>query len=126
MSNQKARVDRRHQKRFKVSEGVFVAMMHNGSKLGQLRDISKMGLSFRYIEGEDDPGDFGELRIISRSEAFFFVKVPFKKINDFEIKSEFSFNLIKMRQMGVQFGNLNPEQLTRLDHYIRSLSGREA
>ena len=87
MSNQKARVDRRHQKRFKVSEGVFVAMMHNGSKLGQLRDISKMGLSFRYIEGEDDPGDFGELRIISRSEAFFLDKVPLKKLTILKLKA---------------------------------------
>ena len=126
MGNPKERVDRRHQKRFKVSEGVFVALLNNGRKLGQIRDISNMGLSFRYIDGEDDPADTGELRIISRSEGFFLDKVPFRKICDFEIKSEFSFSLIKMRQMGLQFGELTPEQRSRLNQYIQKLTVKQA
>ncbi len=126
MGNPKERVDRRHQKRFKVSEGVFVALLNNGRKLGQIRDISNMGLSFRYIDGEDDPADTGELRIISRSEGFFLDKVPFRKICDFEIKSEFSFSLIKMRQMGLQFDELTPEQRSRLNQYIQKLTVKQA
>ena len=126
MGNPIAQVDRRQQKRFKVSEGVFVALLNNGRKLGQIRDISNKGLSFRYIDGEDEPRDTGELRILSRSEDFFLDKVPFKKISDFEIKSDFSFSLIKMRQMGLQFGKLTSEQQIRLDHYIQKLSVRQA
>jgi hypothetical protein len=122
----KEQVDRRQQKRYKVSEGVFVALLNNGRKLGQIQDISNKGLSFRYIDSEDEPADMGELRILSRSEGFFLDGVPFKKISDFEIKSDFSFSLIKMRQMGLQFGKLTSEQKILLDHYIQELSVRES
>jgi hypothetical protein len=46
-------------------------------------------------------------------------KVPFKLITEFEIKSEFSFSLMKMRQVGLQFGKLTPEQRASLNNFIQ-------
>jgi hypothetical protein len=44
--------------------------------------------------------------------------VPFVKISDFEIESEFSFSTIKMRQIGLQFGELTAQQKLRLYQFI--------
>ena len=47
-------------------------------------------------------------------------KVPYKKIADFEIKSEYSFSLIKMRRINLVFGELTREQQHRLDDFIQN------
>jgi hypothetical protein len=48
-----------------------------------------------------------------------FERIHFKKISDFEIKSEFSFSSVKMRQIGLEFGELTAEQKMRLDRFIQ-------
>jgi hypothetical protein len=120
MTNTKERVERRQMKRFKVAEGAFAALVNQGSKLGQIRDISKMGLSFRYIDSQEAPEDARELKIILGSGGLCVDEVPFKKVTDFEIKSEFSFSSIKMRQIGLQFGELSPSQRIHLDNFIQN------
>lgn len=118
--NTKNHVERRQMKRFKVAEGVFAALINHGSKLGQIKDISALGLSFRYIDSDDAHADASELKIILGSGGLCLDNVPFKEITDFEIKSEFSFSSIKMRQVGLQFGDLTPEQHSRLNNFIQN------
>jgi len=126
MTNSKGRVERRQMKRFKVADGAFAALVNHGSQLGQIRDISKMGLSFRYIDSEEEHTDGRELKIILGSGGLCVDKVPFKKITDFEIKNEFSFSSIKMRHLGLQFGKLTPEQRDRLNNFIQNHTVGEA
>ena len=64
MTDTKEHVERRQMKRFKVAEGAFAALMNHGSKLGQIKDISKTGLSFRYIDSEEEQAEARELKII--------------------------------------------------------------
>ena len=111
--------ERRQQPRFKVAEGVFAALVNHSSRLGQIRDISKIGLAFRYLDHGDEPGETSELKIIIGSGGVYLDKLPFKKVADFEIKSEFGFSSLKMRQIGLQFGNLTAHQQSRLDDFIQ-------
>jgi hypothetical protein len=120
MTTSKGRVERRQMKRFKVAEGAFAALVNHGSKLGQIRDISKTGLSFRYIDSEEEQAEARELKIILGSGGLCVDKVPFKKVTDFEIKSKFSFSSIKMRQTGLKFGELTPGQQARLNNFIQN------
>ena len=124
--NTKSRVERRQMKRFKVVEGAFAALVNHGSKLGQIKDISGIGLSFRYIDSAEAQTDARELKIILGSGGLCLDHVPFKKVTDFEIKSEFSFSSIRMRQIGLQFGELTPEQQTRLKNFIQNHTIGEA
>jgi len=119
MGNAKVKFERRHQKRFKVAEGAFAAIVDRGSKLGQIKDISKKGLAFRYIDSEEQPDDARELKIIIGSGGVYIDKLPFKKVADFAIESEFSFSSIRMRQIGLKFGRLSSEQQSRLEHFIQ-------
>jgi hypothetical protein len=111
--------ERRQQPRFKVAEGVFAALVNHGSKLGQIRDISKRGLAFRYIDHGDEFGETSELKIIISSGGVYLDKLPFRKVSDFEIKNEYSFSSIKMRQIGLQFGKLTAQQYSRLEEFIK-------
>lgn len=110
--------ERRQQKRFKAQEGAFAALVAQDSRLGQIKDISIRGLSFRYIDGNEKL-EANELKIILGDQGLYLDNVPFKKISDFEIKSEFSFSTVKMRQIGLEFGELTAEQKIRLDQFIQ-------
>ena len=118
MNMTRGSIERRQQPRFKVAEGVFAALVNHNSKLGQIRDISKRGLAFRYIDHGEEPDETTELKIIIGSGGVYLDKLPFRKVSDFEIKNEFSFSSLKMRQIGLQFGKLTRRQLSRLEQFI--------
>jgi hypothetical protein len=118
MTHSQERLERRQVKRFKVAEGAFAALMNHGSQLGQIKDISKLGLSFRCIDSEEAHPEARELKIILGSGGLCVDKVPVKKVSDFQIKSEFSFSSIKMRQIGLQFGKLTDSQLNQLNELL--------
>jgi hypothetical protein len=110
--------ERRQQPRFKVAEGAFAALVNHSSRLGQIRDISKIGLAFRYIDHGEEPAETYELKIIIGSGGVYLDKLPFKKVSDFEIENEIPFSSLKMRQIGLQFGKLTADQQSRLNDFI--------
>ena len=118
--------ERRQQKRFIAEEGAFAALVDQESRLGQIKDISLQGLSFRYIDSHEKLENADELRIILGNQGLYLDRVPFVKISDFEIESEFSFSTIKMRQIGLKFGELTPQQKLRLDQFIKHHTVGEA
>jgi hypothetical protein len=111
--------ERRQQKRFKAAEGASAALVDQESRLGQIKDISLRGLSFRYIDSHEKLENASELKIILGKRGLYLDKVPFKKISDFEIESEFSFSMVKMRQIGLEFGVLTAEQKRQLEQFIQ-------
>jgi hypothetical protein len=118
--------ERRLKKRFKAEEGAFAALVDQESRLGQIKDISLRGLSFRYIDSREKLENACELKIILGKRGLFLDKVPFKKISDFEIESEFSFSTVKMRQIGLEFGVLTAEQKRQLQRFIQNHTIGEA
>ena len=119
MADVKFAGERRKQKRFKAAEGDFAALVDQESRLGQIKDISIRGLSFRYIDSDEKIENAKELKIILGHQGLYLDKVPFKKISDFEIESEFSFSRVKMRQIGLEFGKLTAEQRMKLERFIQ-------
>jgi len=118
--------ERRQQKRFKAQEGAFAALVAQESRLGQIKDISIRGLSFRYIDGHEKFENADALKIILGDQGLYLDNVPFKKISDFEIENEFSFSSIKMRQIGLEFGELTAAQRNRLNQFIEHHTIEEA
>jgi hypothetical protein len=118
--------ERRLQKRFKAEEGAFAALVDQESRLGQIKDISLRGLSFRYIDSYDKLENASELKIILGRRGLYLDKVPFKKISDFEIESEFHFSKLKMRQIGLEFGVLTADQKRQLQRFIENHTIGEA
>lgn len=126
MSDLKMSDERRMQKRFKAAEGAFAALVDQESRLGQIKDISSHGLSFRYIDSYEKLANASELKIILGNHGLYLDKVPFKIISDFKIESEFSFSRVSMRQIGLEFGELTPGQRNRLDRFLKHHTVGEA
>ncbi len=126
MTHLNGHIERRQWKRFKVAEGAFAALINHSNKLGQIRDISKKGLSFRYIDNQEGNSEARELKIILSNGGLCLEGVPFKEVTDFEIKSEFSFSSIRMRRIGLEFGKLTTEQHSRLNTFIQNHTIGEA
>lgn len=125
MTNNKEIVEGRKHKRFRVQDGAFaVAGMPPHPRCippGQIVDVSRGGLAFQYVAGEEEGsnGSF-ELVILVANNNFHSDKVPFETISDFEIANEVPFSSITMRRRGVQFGKLTDKQISQLDYFIRN------
>ena len=126
MSTTQVPVERRQQPRFKAVEGVFAALVNHNSQLGQIKDISKTGLAFHYIDHGDALGEVSELKIIVGKGGLYLDKLPFKKVADFQLKNEHCFSSLRMRQIGLQFGDLTSRQCIRIEHFIQKHTTGEA
>lgn len=126
MADMQVQEERRQQKRFKAEEGAFAALVDQESRLGQIRDISLHGLSFRYVDSHEKLENASELKIILGNRGLYLDKVPFKIIFDFEVEREFCFSRVNMRQIGLAFGELTPGQQELLDRFIRNHTIGEA
>lgn len=126
MSDVRMSGERRQQKRFIAEEGAFAALVDQESRLGQIKDISIQGLSFRYIDSHEKLENADVLKIILGNQGLYLDGVPFVKISDFEIENEFSFSTIKMRQIGLQFRELTADQKIQLERFIQQHTIGEA
>ena len=137
------RVERRAHKRFQVNKDTFalirpvsvkqirvtdrsmgeIACAIYRSKLtkfGRINNISRGGLSFRYVAGEERSNESLVLDILLTEWGFYLESLTFKDISNFEIPDDFFSGPIKMRQHHVQFERLASAQITKLKHFINN------
>jgi hypothetical protein len=112
--------DRRRSKRYQAKDGTFAVFVTRKDKLGQIKDISMRGLSFRYVNDDHITAAAGELKIIIAGFGLFLDKVNVETITDFEVINGFSVSPLKMRQTGIKFIDLSPEQKFQLGRFIRN------
>ena len=95
-------------------------------KMGQIVNISKGGLAFRYIDSADEAVKSSELDILFAQNGFHLKTISFKTVADYKAVSEFPFSSIVMRQRSVQFREMGPYQTSRLDYFIENYTTGEA
>lgn len=118
-------VERRKYTRFRTRNGALIELRSQRGKLGEIIDISKGGLAFRYIDiGERPKGSF-ELDIFLKEAGFRLEKVPAKTISDSGTTKYFPFSSTKTRRQGVEFGELTQKQISQLEHFIRNYTTEE-
>ena len=119
MSREK-HVERRKYTRFRTRNGALIELRSQRGKLGEIIDISKGGLAFRYIDIGDRPKGSFELDIFLKETGFRLEKMPAKTISDFRTTKYFPFSSTKTRRQGVEFGELTQKQISQLEHFIRN------
>ncbi len=110
--------ERRKHERYFAAEGAYAALSPKSSKIGQIVNISRGGLAFRYIDNDDNKNKNHETHIFLSSKHNHVSKVPIKTVADYPVHVENSFSKMKVRQRGIQFGEMNLHQLIGLDNYI--------
>lgn len=112
-------VERRKHKRFTVSNGAFVVLRPHQLNIGQLLDISMGGLAFTYMADQEPPNRSYELDMFFIGESFYLEGAPIRIAWDCRIDGV-PFSSLKMRRMGVQFGELTPGQKSQLHYFIEN------
>ncbi len=111
--------ENRKLERYRVRDGAMAVIGKNANVLGQIIDISRGGLSFRYMDNGIIEVEEDLLTILSTDQQFYLVNIPFQTVSDFALVDIPTFSSIIMRRRCVRFGNLDDEQIRRLDEFIR-------
>lgn len=117
--------ERRKFKRFQVKDRVFVLLGPDFTEFGQIIDISRDGLSFRYINGAKSQSDPFEIDILFGDKGFYLERLSLVPVSDCAEKNGFSLRPL-MRRRCVQFGDLMPNQISQLEYFIRNFTSGEA
>ena len=126
--NTKELVERRKHRRFKAREGAFAVFRPQWSRCamsGRVVDISRGGLAFRYLTGQDRSNGSFELDILSPYHGFFLDMRTVESRSDFEIADDAALGSIKTKRCGVQFGDLTQKQISQLEYFIRNFTVAE-
>jgi hypothetical protein len=119
MLNSKEIIERRSHERFQVQQGVYALLKNGSSKLGQIKNISKGGLAFMYINHEEQIGEPVEVDIFISGNGYFLKGIPCKKISDIHVENFVPFSTFEMRQLGIQFGAMSHGQAAQLNTFLK-------
>ena len=119
-------VERREHRRFRVQDGSFAALSPEFYVLGQIVDISRTGLGFRYVGSNVRSHEYAELKILEINGSFSCDKIPFKTIWDYSTPQDFSLGSVTLRHCGVQFGKLGDDQKFDLKYFIENYTTDKA
>jgi c-di-GMP-binding flagellar brake protein YcgR len=116
----KALNERRRFKRFRfMGGGIAMFPLGHVSVLGSIRDISLGGLGVTYIDEGTKLNESQEFRADVMEEKFYWKDLHCKSRWDKEVVNDIPVITARMRQGGLQFINLSPEQLAGLKEFIR-------
>ena len=116
---EKKLVERRKHTRSRVHAGIFAALSPQFGAAGQIVDISRGGLAFRYVVSQQRSNQPCKLSILLPDGSSGLDGVPFKPVWDCPIPYDFSFGALTFGRCGVQFKELTDNQKSCLDHLIR-------
>jgi len=119
-------VERRRHKRFQAEGGAYAAVRPQYDKIGQIIDVSRGGLAFRYMVSGSQEDVSSELDIFLIGDSFHLDKVAFQTVSDEEIPERLSSSAQKMRRCAVQFGELTQMQILKLEEFILNHTVDEA
>ena len=95
------------------------AVLTSDNKIGQIKNISRSGLTFQYVgDGEPSSGST-EMEIFSTIYDFYLKKVPVKSVVDVEVDGDIPFSSVPMKQLRIQFGEMAPIQVGLLGYLLQ-------
>ena len=108
--------------RFKALDGTCVSFgSQTDQGLGFIIEISSGGLSFEYIPIGETFKNNCEIDIISDDTNFRIEKVPCKKIYELALEDK-DYTPVQMYKVGVQFGEIESEQIDNMVYFISDLN----
>ena len=123
MTDEEKTDERRTNRRFKVDEGAFAALSPDSSIMGQLDNISRGGLSFKYIVHEDQSAEMEATHVFVGINGFYLEKMPYKVVEDIQVENNSTLSSINMRRRRLEFVDLSLNQAAQLDYFLKNRTG---
>jgi hypothetical protein len=114
--------ERRRYKRVGVDNGAFVSIDPPGRKLWHMLDISRGGLSFRYMQGIGSAEASSALEIVTRDTSFDLENVPFRVVSDIQLRVA-PGSPYQLRRCGVEFMPLSKTQTSQINLFMGRYAG---
>lgn len=115
MGARKKSVERRQTKRYPVKNVSGIV----GRRHVQVIDMSRAGLSFRYVQKDNIPVESIQLDIMSGLTDYCLDKLVGKVVADNVLTYETSFYPIIVRRCSLQLVDLTPDQMALLEKFIQ-------
>lgn len=112
--------ERRRTRRYKAAPGAFAAIADT-SMAGQIINISRGGLSFKYLneEIENSSGGPPEMVLALVGNKRFISQLDFKIIRDYPVLSKSPFSSLGFRRCHLQFIEVDALKEAELEDYIQ-------
>lgn len=115
--------EKRKHMRLAAGGNAFALVKNGVNKVGQLIDVSRGGLSFKYFSDEPISGSPPRLDVFVPGHKFLWVEIPHRTVRELDLPSEVPFSSIRMRRRCVAFGPMTEGHLLRLEVLIGYLKG---
>jgi len=110
--------------RFLAQDNIIAVLRNDLTKIGEVKDISKGGLSFEHIYGRDSEGELSRKTLFLWANEFSMSKVPCKVIYDILMPTPEEFESLAIRfitrRCGVEFEALIEDQMAQLDFFLKT------
>ena len=115
-------IDRRKHKRFRAPDGAFTILLQEPhlTLLGKILDISRGGLSFRYLDCKKEVFAPSKVGIVLHSRNFYLHNIPVKTVSNIEVMDKKTSSSEVIMRCSMHFAGLNTEQKIELENFIRN------
>ena len=121
MEKSESFVERRKHKRYQLSDDILI---FNETTFGQIINISKGGLAFRYLTNKDISQErLLELGILNSSSGFYLENIPCKTVTSTDSAPIHPTGSTIVRRNGVMFNDLSADQMEKLEIFLAENSG---
>jgi hypothetical protein len=111
--------ERRKTVRFLPQAETYVVLRPDFTKLGKLIDISRGGLSFKYIGPKEESRGPTELDLFTGNNGFYLSRLPCKVVYDTSLlKKQTSTPRLEPRRCALEFGEATEGQAAQLELYL--------
>lgn len=94
------------------------ALAVQGATIGQILDVSRSGIAFKYIAADQEQAAISWLRIISCHDSFHLPELRIEEVYDTPLAPENPYACLRMRRRGLLFRELSGEQDAALERFI--------
>ena len=117
--------DRRKYKRYTLKDGTFVSIS-SCFLVGQVKDISKGGVSFTCLATESKIGDNSSVDLFSREKGLYMREIPFSIVSETYVLNQNPCSSLHMKRIAGAFGKMSEHQESELDMFLKSCTAAEA
>ena len=119
MTTNKKDVERWKHKRYKPKTVAYAVLASDTNRLGPIKEISKGGLAFEYIDSGEPIKDPKEVEIFSTDHDFYLKKLPIKTTVESDVDTSPPFSSLPVKQLRLQFGEMTPVQARLLYFFLQ-------
>jgi len=119
MTDQVKTNERRLHQRYKVQPQAFAALASH-YLVGQIKNISKGGISFTCIANVKPDSRTFEIEIFTQDDKFHLREIPFKIISETDVEERIPSSTLQKKQINGVFLELTDEQVSQLEYFLEN------